>query len=118
MKTLHCQLMFEVFAKFPVTTISFLDLTNNNFNQFACKSLANFMQISTTLKTLILRRCKYDIEIEMRMMLLMTLGFFQGLVMKEQNSLVMELKLQQAFWHLIYHPVILLMLVVKFWQLL
>lgn len=57
--------MFEVFAKFPVTTISFLDLTNNKFNQFACKSLANFMQISTTLKTLILRRCKYDIKIDM-----------------------------------------------------
>ena len=65
-KTLHCQLMFEVFAKFPVTAISFLDLSNNKFNQFACKSLANLMQISTTLKTLILRCCKYDNKIKMR----------------------------------------------------
>lgn len=54
-RSLH---MHVILAKLPTTNLTYVNLTNNKFNKFACTSLSDFMQQCTTLKHLNLKRCR------------------------------------------------------------
>lgn len=57
--SLQCQVMFETFAKPPVTQLTSISMKNNQLESFCCHSIASFIQISATLKELMLDGCKY-----------------------------------------------------------
>lgn len=56
--TLQCQIMFDAFAKNPATLLTSVSLKNNHLEHFCCHSIAIFVQMSVSLKSLILEGCK------------------------------------------------------------
>lgn len=56
--TLQCQIMFDAFAKNPATLLTSVSLKNNHLEYFCCHSIAMFVQMSVSLKTLTLEGCK------------------------------------------------------------
>lgn len=57
--SLQCQVMFETFSKTPVTQLTSISLKNNQLESFCCHPITSFIQISSTLKQLMLDGCKY-----------------------------------------------------------
>jgi hypothetical protein len=57
-ESLQCQIMFESFARHPVSRLTSISLKNNHLEAFCCHSIALFMKSSTFLLQLILDGCK------------------------------------------------------------
>lgn len=58
LSTFHTRMILEILTFSPLTLLRNLDLTENQLNVAGCVALADFMQRSTHLKTLILKKCK------------------------------------------------------------
>jgi hypothetical protein len=57
--SLQCQVVFETFSKPPVTQLTSISMKNNQLESFCCHPIASFVEISATLKELMLDGCKY-----------------------------------------------------------
>ena len=61
--TMQCQIMFEAFTKNPPTKLTSVSLKNNHIEHFCCHSIASYMQMSASIKELILDGCKYALNL-------------------------------------------------------
>lgn len=57
-RSLHLQVIFKIWETSPVSMVTVLDLTNNEFSKFACYTLNELIEQSTYLKSLVLKGCK------------------------------------------------------------
>lgn len=86
--SLQCQVGFEAFSKPPVTRLTSISLKNNQLESFCCHSIASFIEISTTLKELMLDGCKYVAGFRIRKFSIHDLAYSKQIRRRRRDNLV------------------------------